>query len=88
MRKSLSMLMIVAFATSPAIAQEAVAPTAPGPAPEVKMVTKVVCQRVDVEATSGSRLSAVPRVCKKITVPADATEARNQSGGAKAPQGR
>ena len=88
MRKLLPLLMIVAFAATPAIAQEAAASTAPAPAPQVKMVTKVVCQRVDVEATSGSRLSAVPRVCKKVTVPADGSQARNGSGAASSPQGR
>jgi hypothetical protein len=90
MRNSLPMLMIFAFAASPAIAQEAPPQTAPAaaPAPQVKMVTKVVCQRVDVEATSGSRLSSSPRICKKVTVPADGSEAKNDTSGAKSPQGR
>jgi Ni/Co efflux regulator RcnB len=88
MRKLLSTFVILGFAAAPALAQQAAPQAETVPQPQVKMVTKVVCQRVDVEATSGSRLSAPPKICKKDTVPADGTEAKNDASPTKAPQGR
>jgi hypothetical protein len=48
----------------------------PAPIAKPKTVTKIVCERVDVEATSGSRLSSAPKICKKVEVPVT-NEARN-----------
>jgi hypothetical protein len=47
------------------------APVAPvvTPAPKPQTVKKVVCQRVDNEETTGSRLGSAPKVCKTVEVP-------------------
>jgi hypothetical protein len=87
MRKLLPMFVIFSVAATPALAQQAPADPAQASAPQVKMVTKVVCQRVDVEATSGSRLSSRPKICKKVTVPADDKEARNAPRQPSSPEG-
>jgi hypothetical protein len=34
------------------------------------MVKKIICERVDVEETTGSRLGSAPKVCKTVEVPA------------------
>ena len=87
MRKLLPMFVIFAVTSGPALAQQAPAEPAQAPAPQVKMVTKIVCQRVDVEATSGSRLSSPPKICKKVTVPADENVARNAPRQVTSPEG-
>ncbi len=88
MRKLLPMFVILGMAGSPALAQQASSQAEAPPAPQVRMITKVVCQKVDVEATSGSRLSSPPKICKKVTVPADDSQAKNDASATKAPQGR
>ena len=87
MRKLLSTFVILGFAATPALAQQAVPQPETAPEPQVKMVTKVVCQRVEVEATSGSRLSSPPKICKKVTVPANDKEARNAPRQPTSPEG-
>ena len=66
-------ILLTAFATaglaaSPAVAQQQPAGHAPA---KVKMVEKVVCQKVEEERSPGSRLSSTTKVCKKVLVPAD-----------------
>jgi hypothetical protein len=86
MRVGVSLLAVLGL-SSPALAQQALpapAPattTAPAPATTTApaqapakptMVKKVVCERVDVEETTGSRLGAAPKKCRTIEVPANA----------------
>ena len=39
------------------------------PAPKPQTVKKVVCHRVVIEETTGSRLGSAPKVCKTVEVP-------------------
>lgn len=68
MRKSLSAFAVLTLAASPALAQTV--PAEAQPAPEVKTVKKTVCQRIEVEGETGSRLGSATKVCKTIEVPA------------------
>jgi len=68
MRKSLSALAILMLAASPVHAQTV--PSGPEPAAKAKTVKKTVCQRIEVEGETGSRLGSATRVCKTIEVPA------------------
>jgi hypothetical protein len=67
MFKSLVALAIAGAMSAPALAQTATAQPAPVAKPQT--VKKVVCQRVDVEETTGSRLGSAPKVCKTVEVP-------------------
>lgn len=51
------------------------ATSAPAPAPKAKTVTRVICERVDVEQDTGSRLGSAPKKCRKVEVPAPETKA-------------
>jgi hypothetical protein len=70
------LLMVAAFGVAaPATAQTA--PQQPpsnqvaaAPAPQPKTVLKRVCQNVEVERSTGSRLSSATKICKTIEVPA------------------
>lgn len=79
MRRVLSLCAVFAFASAPAVAQNAQPQQAQG---EKKSVTKVVCERVSVEETTGSRLGSAPKVCKKVEVPADAANKKSHEGHA------
>lgn len=69
MRKSLVVLAILGTMSAPCLAQ--IAPLSPQPQPaKPKMVKKVICERVDVEETTGSRLGSAPKVCRTVEVPA------------------
>jgi hypothetical protein len=46
------------------------------PAPQPKTVKKQVCEKVDVERSTGSRLSSTTRVCKMVEVPVTANDAQ------------
>jgi hypothetical protein len=73
MRRLLPVFAVVAAAAAPAFAQTA--PQAqPAPAAKPKTETKVVCERVNVEETTGSRLGSAPKVCKKVQVPVKESE--------------
>ena len=63
-------LAFPALAQQPAPAPAPATTTAPAPAKPV-MVKKVVCERVDVEETTGSRLGSAPKKCRTIEVPAN-----------------
>lgn len=77
MRKSLSAFAILMLAASPAMAQTA--PADEQPAPKLKMVKKTVCQRVEAEGETGSRLGSATKICKTIEVPAPMDKgARNE----------
>lgn len=74
MRKLLAFVAISSLA-APTYAQLASAPEASTPArpaaeAQPKMIKKKVCERVDNEETTGSRLGSAPKVCKIVTVPA------------------
>lgn len=69
MRAVLTAFAIAGLAASPAIAQSQ--PPADQAPAKVKMVEKVVCQKVEEERSTGSRLSSTTKVCKKVLVPAD-----------------
>ena len=90
MHKSLVSLAVLSAFVSPAAAQTAPpeAPAAtvaqPAPAAAPKTVKKVVCQRVVIEETTGSRLGSAPKRCRTIEVPAPAG---GSSGRAPAPNG-
>jgi serine protease inhibitor ecotin len=68
------LLMVAAFGVAaPATAQTT--PQQPplntaAPAPQPKTVLKRVCQNVDVERSTGSRLSSTTKICKTVEVPA------------------
>ena len=66
MRKSLAVLAILGTMSAPVLAQTAPA-TAPAQKPQT--VKKVVCERVDAEETTGSRLGTAPKRCKTVEVP-------------------
>jgi hypothetical protein len=71
MFKSLAALAILGAMSAPAAAQAA--PSAqPAPVAKPQTVKKVVCQRVDLEETTGSRLGSAPKICKTVEVPAPA----------------
>ncbi|HEX6661707.1 MAG TPA: hypothetical protein VF067_07555 [Sphingomicrobium sp.] len=63
---------VVALAMAGAMSAPVLAQTQPNPAPaaQPQMVKKVICQRVDDEETTGSRLGSAPKVCKTVMVPA------------------
>lgn len=70
-----------AFAQVQPQPQPAPAPTAApvvapivAPAPKPQTMKKVVCQRVDNEETTGSRLGSAPKVCKTVEVPVPASK--------------
>jgi len=91
MHKSLVSLFVLSVFASPAAAQSAPQPRAPAagvtlpvPAATAKTVKKVVCERVVIEETTGSRLGSAPKRCRTIEVPAPAGGA---SGRAPAPNG-
>ena len=71
----ISSLALAACATSPTTS------SAINPAPvqvqsaKPGAVKKQVCERVDAEETTGSRVGDAPKVCKIIEVPADGTNA-------------
>ena len=79
MRKFLPLFAVLAFASAPAAAQAAQPQQAQS---EKKMVTKLVCERVDAEETTGSRLGSAPKVCKKVQVPADSVDKKSNDGQA------
>ncbi|MFP5330057.1 MAG: hypothetical protein ACLGHC_07985 [Alphaproteobacteria bacterium] len=68
MRKSMFAFATLILAASPVVAQTAPADAAP--ATQVKMVKKTVCQRIEVEGETGSRLGSATKVCKTVEVPA------------------
>jgi hypothetical protein len=69
MYKPLVALAIFSAMSVPAAAQTA-PPANPAQSAKPQTVKKVVCQRVDEEETTGSRLGSAPKVCKTIEVPA------------------
>jgi hypothetical protein len=77
MRKSLVVLAIFSAMSVPAAAQNAPAANQAQPA-KPQTVKKVVCQRVDNEETTGSRLGSAPKVCKTVEVPARGGTATSQ----------
>jgi hypothetical protein len=72
------LLMIAAFGLSaPAMAQTVPSQVPSGeaaaaPAPQAKTVKKQVCEKVEVERSTGSRLSSTTRICKTVEVPVTA----------------
>jgi len=91
MHKSLVSLAVLSAFVSPATAQTAPQPQAPAatasqpaPAAAAQKVKKVVCERVVIEETTGSRLGSAPKRCRTIEVPAPAG---GSSGRAPAPNG-
>ncbi|HWI77498.1 MAG TPA: hypothetical protein VNS53_10510 [Sphingomicrobium sp.] len=75
MQKLLLMVAAVGLSAAPAMAQTT-PPQAPtnqtattAPAPQPKTVKKQVCERVEVERSTGSRLSSTTRICKTVEVP-------------------
>ena len=93
MRKCLALLAIIGLLAAPSVAQTSqsqpappsVAQTSqsqPAPVAKEKTVTKVVCERVNVETETGSRLGSTPKVCKKVVVPVtDKTAQQPQAQG-------
>lgn len=91
MHKSLVALAVLGLFSSPATAQTAPQPPAPAanvppaaPAPAANTVKKVVCHRVVIEETTGSRLGTAPKRCRTIEVPAGG----NRSSGGREPSER
>jgi hypothetical protein len=44
------------------------------PAPQPKMMKKRVCENVEVERSTGSRLNSTTKICKTIEVPVPASD--------------
>lgn len=84
MRKSLFALAIVGIVSGPALAQTA--PGQPVQTPKPQTVKKTVCQRVDDEETTGSRLGSAPKVCKTIEVPVRGGAASDERAPAPVPE--
>lgn len=81
MRKYLVVLAIFGAISVPATAQTApAADQAQSARPQT--VKKVVCQRVDDEETTGSRLGSAPKVCKTVEVPVRGGTATSQQAPA------
>ncbi|MGN6154483.1 MAG: hypothetical protein ACTHN4_01960 [Sphingomicrobium sp.] len=74
------LLMVAAFGIcAPATAQTTPvqAPSnqsATAPAPQQKTVKKRVCEKVEVEQSTGSRLNSTTRICKTVEVPVTAQD--------------
>jgi len=83
--RSLFFASVALGLASAAAAQTAQPQSAPAPAPQAKpqTVKKVVCQRVDDEETTGSRLGSAPKKCKTIEVPVSASG--GNGGGSNSP---
>jgi hypothetical protein len=77
MHKPLVVLAIFSAMSIPAAAQTPppANPAQPAKPPTIK---KVVCQRVDEEETTGSRLGSAPKVCKTVEVPVRGGTATSQ----------
>jgi hypothetical protein len=78
MQKSLLILAALGIAAAPAFAQTTPPPASDqtAAAAKPKTVTKIVCERVRDEETTGSRVGSAPKVCKRVEVPADSAEAQ------------
>lgn len=78
MQKSLLILAAFGISAAPAFAQTTPPPSSDqtAAAAKPKMVTKIVCERVREEETTGSRVGSAPKICKKVEVPADSAEAQ------------
>jgi hypothetical protein len=68
MRKSLVVLMFLGAMSAPAWGQTT-HQHGQVQASKPQTVKKVVCERVDVEETTGSRLGSAPKRCKTVEVP-------------------
>jgi hypothetical protein len=79
MGKLLAALAVFGTTAAPALAQ---ATPQPAPAQKAETVTKVVCERVRFEESTGSRLGPAPKKCKKVEVPAEGTNKKGHSGHA------
>jgi hypothetical protein len=71
MSKALFVLGILGAMSSPAMAQTVPANPQSGTAatPKPQTIKKKVCQRIDDEETTGSRLGSAPVICKIVEVP-------------------
>jgi len=85
MHKWLVALAVFGIFACPAAAQTAPQPQAPAatvpqaaPAPAAPTVKKVVCERVVIEETTGSRLGSAPKRCRTIEVPASSNRTGNR----------
>ena len=85
--RSLFFASVALGLASVAAAQPAQPQPAPVPAPQAQpqakpqTVKKVICQRIDDEETTGSRLSAAPKKCRTVEVPVS-----GGSNGGRAPE--
>ena len=75
-------LTLVAFGllSSPVMAQTALpTDTETAPAPEQKFVKKLVCQKIEEDRTTGSRLGSTSKVCRTVKVAIDDTKKDEQT---------
>ena len=77
MQKFVSTLVAFGVLASPAIAQTA--QPQPAPAPEQKFVKKLVCQKIEEDRTTGSRLGSTSKVCRTVKVAVDDTKKDEQT---------
>lgn len=80
MRNLLPLFVVITVAAAPAAAQTTSSQQPAGDKP--KTVTKLVCERVNTEATTGSRLGSAPKVCKKVEVPVEGAGKKSNRGHA------
>lgn len=79
MRKMLAFVAISSLAAAVGAQQSPPPPPGTDQPAQPKMIKKKVCERVDNEETTGSRLGSAPKVCKIVLVPAPA-ETKEERG--------
>jgi hypothetical protein len=78
--------LLLAFATAtivsaPAFAQAPAQVPADRAAGEQRTQMKRVCETIETERGTGSRLSSTSRVCKMVKVPVEDAKAKDAAGG-------
>ena len=79
MQKMVLTLVAVGLFAAPAMAQTQAPQPQAAPAPEKKIVKKVVCQKIEEDRTTGSRLGSTSKVCRTVKVAVDTTEKPEQT---------
>ena len=83
MQKMMLTLVAVGLFAAPAMAQTQAPQPQAAPAPEKKFVKKLVCQKIEEDRTTGSRLGSTSKVCRTVKVPADSATKEGEEAGVK-----
>ncbi len=83
MQKMLLTLAAFGQLAAPAMAQTAAQAAGPeaAPAAEQKVVKKVVCQKIEEDRTTGSRLGSTSKVCRTVKVAVDSAAEKAAEAG-------